>query len=346
MEIVFLLAGLAFIGAGAAIVAFEIKARRNADPVQGRVIGFSLGRKSNPNMPSFHSVAECVGRDGRTYFVEGSVGSSVPLHVVGQPVTVLMNPREPEKADFDSALSYVVGGGLALLGLVAVAVFWFTFRLNLYSAAMALLVLGGMATKIRSAWRKKPLSLEAWRAYKKSALSARVFTEESKDQIVWADPLRVASAIAVHRKTNRFASPVLVGLSLILLFLSYHFYGKTQMFLESANPAVGRVVDLKERDSTDAGSSTWAAVVEYTDPAGKELQFVDPFSSSPPSYDVGDTVKVLYARENPSDARIDRGLVNYWLPVLFGVMGALFLLMGLHSARKYRSAATVSFLRS
>jgi hypothetical protein len=67
---------------------------------------------------------------------------------------------------------------------------------------------------------------------------------------------------------------------------------------------------------------------------GTSFRFVDPFSSSPPSYNTGETVNVLYNREDPSKAQIDRRLLNYWLTALLGVLGALFLLMGLHSVRK------------
>src|SRR5206468_5601220 len=133
--------------------------------------------------------------------------SSVPLHAVGQDVTVLTNPREPEKAVLKSRLSYTLGCALAFFGLLAIGVFWLTFSLNIFSLVMAAVIFSGLGMKIRSAWRKEPLSLEAWHAYKKKALSTRVFTEDSKDRIVWADPMRVASAIEVHKKTNRFAAP-------------------------------------------------------------------------------------------------------------------------------------------
>jgi Protein of unknown function (DUF3592) len=332
MEIVILLAGLAFIAVGIAIIGSEARDRQGTEPVQGRVVGFSVGKTNNPNMASFHSVAEYVGQNGQKYYIEGSIGSSVPLHAVGQTVTVLADPTNPERAVFKSALSDLLGGALALMGIISVGIFWITFNPSLYTAVGALIVLGSLASKIRGAWRKQPLTLEAWHAYKKT-LSPRVFTEESKDQIVWADPLRLASSIQVYKKTNRFAIPVLVVVGLGLLVLSYHLYGKTTTFLEKADPAVGTVVDLRERESTD-GDSTYSAVVEYRDPSGQSIQFVDSVSSSPPMYHSGQTVNVLYNRENPNEAQIDRGLGNFWVPALLGLGGALFLACGLYSARK------------
>ena len=56
------------------------------------------------------------------------------------------------------------------------------------------MIAGALTLKIKNAWRKQPLSPEAWREYKKQILSPRVFTDESKTQIAWADPLIVNAA--------------------------------------------------------------------------------------------------------------------------------------------------------
>ena len=218
MEIIFLIAGLALFSLGVAFIASEAKARRNTEPVRARVIGFSVGKSNSPNMASFHTVAEYIGR-GRKYYVEGSVGSSVPLHTVGQHVIVLTNPREPEKAVLKSTLSYTLGGVFAFLGILAVGLFWLTFSLNIFSVVMAVIILSGLGIKIRSVWRTEPMSLEAWNAYKKKALATRVFTEDTKDQIQWADPQRVVSAIQVYKRTNRFAVPALLVLGLSLIHI-------------------------------------------------------------------------------------------------------------------------------
>ena len=208
MEIVFLLAGLAFISIGIAIIVVEVRARQGTTPIRARVVGFSAGKGTNPNMSSFHTVAEYVGpTNGQKYYVVGSVGSSSPLHAIGDTVTVLSDPHEPERTVLKSSLSFVLGAMLALMGLVCVAVFRATFQTGIYSAVMAAIVIGGLALKIRRAWRKPPLSLKEWQLYRKETFSTKVFTDDSKDQIRWIDPLRAAAAIETHRQANRFAVP-------------------------------------------------------------------------------------------------------------------------------------------
>jgi hypothetical protein len=333
MEIVLLLAGLALMAVGIGIIVVEVRSRRRTMPVRARVIGFSVGKSANPNMSPLHTVAEYVGLDGRKYYVEASTGSSAPLHAVDDEVAVLVTPGQPDRAVLKSSLSFFLGGGIALLGLVFVVVFRATFRLNLYSAVMAALVVGGLALKIRRSWRKRPLTLEEWQAYKNGFLSTKVFTDETKDKISWADPGRVVAAIEAHRKANRFAVPTLLVLGIGLLLLSYHFYGKTEDFLQTAQRAPGRVMGLRAADSSD-GETTYSAVVTYTDDHGRQFTFEDSLSSTPPMYAVGQEVNVLYQPENPNEAGIDRGIWNYSFTALLGVPGAALLMCGVYQARK------------
>ena len=66
-----------------------------------------------------------------------------------------------------------------------------TFRVNLYSAVMSVIVIGALANKIKQSWRKQPISLETWQDLKKKALAAKVYTDATKNQITWADPAKL-----------------------------------------------------------------------------------------------------------------------------------------------------------
>ena len=341
MELIFLLAGLAFIAFGCAIAVSEIRARTGTQSVSGRVVGFSTGHRNKPTSPSFRSVVQYIGPDGRTYYVEGAIGTSVPLHAVGDSAIVLVNRTEPQKAVLKSALSFVLAAGLAVMGLVSGIVFEFTFRPNLYSLVMAALILGGFAVKIRQAWRKVPLSMEAWQEYKRQIFGPKVFTEQTKDQISWADPTGVTVAIKNYEKANRFAIPLLFAIGLLALFLGNYLYQRTHTFIEKADRAAGRVVDIEQKDPTDSDdATTYAAVVEYRDDRGTPHKFVDSISACTPLYDFDEPVNVLYDPANPSKARIDRGRWNYWPSILLYSVGGLFVLMGIHSLRR-RSRLTM-----
>src|SRR5215471_2552525 len=176
MEIIFLFGGLTFMTLGGLIIFSEVKARSGMQPVNGRVIGFSTGTSKNTSGVSFHSVAEYAGFDGHKYYIEGSVGSSAPLHAVGDPIKVFVSPMQPENAVLEYGLSLLIGAIVAGMGLIAAIVFWFTFHANLYSVAMAVFVAGGLALNVRKGFRKHPMSMEEWQQYKKQIFAPRVFS--------------------------------------------------------------------------------------------------------------------------------------------------------------------------
>src|SRR5262245_28244947 len=333
MEIVFLLAGSVFLIIGLAIVFSEIKARRGTQPASGTVIGYSTGPKRDRVTASFYSVAEFIGLDGRKRYIESSVGSSAPLHAVGDAVTILVNGEEPRAAVFQSTLSMIVGCVIAAMGMACVLVFWVTFQANAYSLIMAAAILVAVVFKLKSLRRKVPMSWTMWQEYKKQALGPKVFDEEAKDKIAWADPLMIRAAAANYRKSQRFAIPILFVLAFGSLLLGHHLYLKTEAFLERASRATGQVVELKEVESTD-GDSTWAPVLEFNDREGRRQRFVESVSSNPPGYHRGQVVNVLYNPENPSEARIDRGRANHWAAILLGSVGGLFLLLGIFTLKR------------
>jgi hypothetical protein len=335
MQIVFLLAGSAFAAVGFAIIYSEIKARSGTQPTNGTVIGYSTGPKRDRVSASFYSVAEFIGLDGRKRYIESSVGSSAPLHGIGDAVTILVNAEEPHKTVFQSSLSFIIGSVVTAMGIACVAVFWITFQANTYSLIMAAAVLVATSFKLKSLRRKVPLSWTMWQEYKKQALGTKIFAEQEKTKIAWADPLMIAAAAEQYKKSQRFALPTLFVLAFGFLLLGHHFYAKTEAFLETASCTSGQVVELKEVASTD-GDSTWAPVIEFNDDASRQQRFVESIGSNPPGYHRGQVVTVLYNPQNPREARIDRGGANHWAAILLGSIGGFFLLLGVLSLRRRR----------
>ena len=340
MEIIFLLTGIPFVALGALMMLSEAKARRNAIPARGRVVGFSL--KQQDSGESFHTVAEFLGTDGRRRYLESVVGSSVPMGNIDDPITVLLQPDDPESATIQSSLVYLLGGVLALLGAASCTVFFATFRAGWWSVAAALALTLFGAYKLRSVILESDMTFGAWREVLNKALRARVFTENGRGQIQWAEPPRVSNALRRQQRANRFAWPVLLLGGAALLFFGHYQYGKTQRFLEQAARTTGLVIELSPSETSD--DVTYAPVVEF-EQEGRRYRFRDSVGSNPPTHRIGDAVPVLYSPANPSDSRIDHGIWNRLLPVLIGGAGALMTLSGIwmmaHGIRRGQSLAGV-----
>lgn len=110
-----------------------------------------------------------------------------------------------------------------------------------------------------------------------------------------------------------------------MLVGAYFWYQSTASFIDSAEEGSGTVVGLVRSGSDDV---TYRPEVAFTTIEGEEVRFISTTGSSPPSYNVGDKVTVLYEPQNPINAEI-KDFVSLWLgPLVVGGMGFIFFLVG------------------
>jgi hypothetical protein len=327
VEIILLWAGLAFVALGVSIVVLEAKAARGGVKTTGRVIGHA--QRSDRSQAMYRAVIEFTDLRDRRRLAESNVGSSAPLGRVGDEVQVSLDPGDPDTATIVSPVTTVIGVVIALLGAAACGAFLLTFRPDPWSVAVSAVVTVVLAFKARRFLGQLPGLAAAWKEIEDKALRSRSFDAADRARIAWADPARLAVTVRRQERMNRVAWPVLLAAGAGLMVLGFHLQRTNADFLARAIPGSGRVVGLAENSSSDG--STWAAVVEF-DVGGLPRRFKDSLASKPPVYRVGDVVPILFIREDPENARIDRGLWSRLLPWLVGAVGALLALGGLRLA--------------
>ena len=117
---------------------------------------------------------------------------------------------------------------------------------------------------------------------------------------------------------------LIVGLA--LLTGAFFLYQNKKAFLAKADTAQGTVIELLESRSDN--SITYKPLVSFKTKEGAQIEFTSSVSSNPPSYSEGETVEVLYDPSNPRDANIN-GFSSLWLgPLILGILGAVFSLIG------------------
>ena len=125
----------------------------------------------------------------------------------------------------------------------------------------------------------------------------------------------------------KITSVVFLLLGAGMLYGGLHLYRTTQEFVAGAATASGTVVELDRRTSNN-GDYTYAPVVEFSTPDGKDFRFVSSASSSPPAFARGEVVRVLYTPANPAEARID-SFGQLWAGgLILAGLGATFFLAG------------------
>lgn len=136
--------------------------------------------------------------------------------------------------------------------------------------------------------------------------------------------------------TLRVLQLVFLGIGLAMLVGALFWLVHQRRFVASASHAQGKVVDLARRQSNrsssgsnHSSSSTWAPVVIFATPDGREHRFVSSTSSNPPAYDRGEQVDVLYQAGTP-----ESGIINGWFSLwggisIIGGLGLLFVAVGI-----------------
>ena len=117
------------------------------------------------------------------------------------------------------------------------------------------------------------------------------------------------------------AVAVLVGF--LLLIAAGGFFVLRSGWIDEAGAAQGEVVAL---EPTGRG---YAPTVQFW-PAGGDhpIRFTTSWSTSPPPFEIGDQVSVLYAPDHPSEASINVHFGLWWPLYVLGGIALLFALLG------------------
>lgn len=99
---------------------------------------------------------------------------------------------------------------------------------------------------------------------------------------------------------------LLSALGSFLGYLSWRQYQKTQDLLNKGIRTSANVVAYET--SRGKNSTLYAPVFEYKDRSQELITFTSSVKSSPPAYDIGEQVNIVYNTRNPQDVKI----VSFW----------------------------------
>lgn len=115
-----------------------------------------------------------------------------------------------------------------------------------------------------------------------------------------------------------------LSIGLLFLLVTVILFFRLLALLAQGNNAEGTVIRLVE----DEEDHMFAPVVQFTTSNGKTAEFTHPIFENPP-YKIGQTVQVLYNRNDPGKAKIRTFSSMYLLPLVLGILGAGFVAAGI-----------------
>jgi hypothetical protein len=120
---------------------------------------------------------------------------------------------------------------------------------------------------------------------------------------------------------------IFLAVAAVMLALGFFFLSRTRRFLRTAVDATGRIVDLVESSGSEGGT-VYQAVVEFQTGDGRTVRWQETMASNPPAGHPGDNVPMKYDPADPNKARIAKAVRMWFMPMLFGGLGLLFLVLG------------------
>lgn len=143
----------------------------------------------------------------------------------------------------------------------------------------------------------------------------------------------------------RFVLPVvLFVISALCVVISVGMGVSTWSFMASATSTQGTVIENIE-EATEDGKTAYRPRYEYTDAAGERHEFAAEWTSSPPAYEVGESIAVSYAPDDPARHEVGGFVSRYIGAMAFAwtAVGLFFIARACYRSRKAEKPDRAAF---
>ena len=130
-------------------------------------------------------------------------------------------------------------------------------------------------------------------------------------------------------KALRLMFGIFLFIGLLFMVIAGFVASSSQEKIDTYIQVEGIVIDLEQSSSSSDNSYTYFPVVEYTADDGNVYSFRSSVGSSPPSYEINETVTVMHPPDQPQSGQIN-DFTSLWLvAIIFGGLGFVFFAVGL-----------------
>ena len=137
-------------------------------------------------------------------------------------------------------------------------------------------------------------------------------------------------SIRFHSSDPRLIGLIFAFIGLIFCVIALLMYIDTLNSLRGTIAAQGRIVSCEMKRVTNSDKSVsyqCRPTVHFTTTSGEDVDFVSSMSSN--TFHEGDEVPVQYHPDHPRNALISSFMGLWFLPLIFGGLGSLFVIIGI-----------------
>lgn len=308
---------LVCLGFAGLILGSSLYTRVHAIRTPGKIIGVL-----NEN-GAYFPVYRYTTPDGQVHEAKSDTGSSSASgKETGREVSLMISAHNPGEASV---------AGDHLLGIIGVAFLipgvWFGYTaLTAYPVTRMTWIMASvfLVHTGERLWRifipKGPrISVAEWKKLHTPG-DASVIDLSNVQPI---ETLATPGTPTVQWQNRRAAVPLLGLVTLALVALAAYESNRVFLFETGGQRTEGEVVRMIAESSSGGSGYTYYPVVRFRTADNRTIQFKDNLGSNPPTRHPGDKAAVLYLPGNPAQAMIDRGLINWLIPGLLFLGGAL-----------------------
>ena len=334
MQLMYLFAGSVCSGMGLLILGYAAYVRLHEHMYPAEVVGV---RKDDAKQTMFWPVIAYVDEKGLRHEALANSGSSlIGSRTPGAKTTILADPASPASPMLvrDWWLLFAIGVVVVAVGYPFIHIGLKNLHFDLLSLAVAAVVCLHLTVRIFR-WVHPILDARKSGGWKNAQLAYMRDKQQKRADLPLASDAEIATVKAQQTKWFISELPVLAVAGLALLIGGSIWLERDVTFLSRSVAGEGRVI-RNDVSSSSGSSSSYHAVVLFTDRLGRRIEFRDAVGTSPPWYATGDTVKVFYLPNDPGRSMIDRGVWNWLVALLTAFGGAGLLLVSARGYRLYR----------
>ena len=355
MEIVLFIVGVIFSAFGGIVFRDELHFRKRAYEDTGYIIAIETGKGSEGS--TMYAPVIRYEYQGEAQQFTARISSNMCKHEIGDPIDIYVLDSNPPEARLKSKGMLLFSGLFLAMGIACLVGFFIAFEISLFSIATAAVILLGIAINIIFMMRKHHIysisDLKRTIAHAKAQHASDTHHKSADRNSSPKKYIRSNHELKKHTKPTPAILIFIVALiSLGLCGTSVYWGLEHWEFQQRATTTHGTVIDFERSTSTSDGrtTTTYAPIIQFTPQQGSSsIKFTDNFGSSSPSEKRGDQVTVLYLPDDPSEAIMDKGWLNWFGPGLLGLIGIVLSLITLslvsrnRKLKKKQQAAELEF---
>ena len=124
--------------------------------------------------------------------------------------------------------------------------------------------------------------------------------------------------------------------AVVFLWIAFTKYKTVKSFIANGVETTAKVVVVHAIKSTSTDSEGYSTTVlmyapelEYTDKEGNKHRYISEVTTSNKNaWHIGDIVPIIYDKDNADKAKIKKTLNLYMIPIVFAVLGVVFVVIG------------------